>query len=192
MSIRATQYQVGPSWDPQSIDKFIRDSIQCEDVVNTFLSLFIDPKYFGRIIVWNTRFLRNSKAYRFPNDKNYYVIDSDEDAKKLKRSLFESSFSHGHMSVLFVPKNTVPFLDALIATDFYGPPVVVSVGTGHDDDPLHLSHGQDVTFLSSDLFAKNESVFTFSHDAQYLYVINAELTSPKTSEFSQASTRWSR
>ena len=174
MTIRAKEYQIGPSWDPDSIDTFIRNSVASEDVVNTFLSLFLDPKYFGRIIVWKTRYLRNSKAYKFSKDKNYYVIDSNEEGKKLKRSLFGSSFSHGHMSVLFVPKNTDSFLNELMATGFYEPPVDVSIGTGQADDPLDLSHGQDVTFLSSDLFAKDESVFTFSHDAQYLYVIKKE------------------
>ncbi|MHC4464556.1 MAG: hypothetical protein ACYS91_18140 [Planctomycetota bacterium] len=172
MAIRATEYQVGSSWDPHHVDRYVRNSIAAENVVNTFLSLFFDPKYFGKIIVWNTPFLTNSKSYKFPNDKNYYVIDSDEEGKKLKRSLFESSFSRGHMSVLFVPKDTVSFLDALMATDFYGPPVDVSIGTGQNDDPIGLSYGQDLTFLSSDLFAKDESVFTFSHDAEYLYVIN--------------------
>ena len=75
------------------------------------------------------------------------------------------------MSVLFVPEKPTEFLRQILKQGHYGEPILVSIGTGNNDDPLRFNSNRNVDFIESDLFHPGESIFTFTHDAQYLYEI---------------------
>jgi len=75
------------------------------------------------------------------------------------------------MSVYFIPESPDKFLDEILAKKYYGKPMPITLGTGKDNDPLGFSNTVDLEFFESEFFKNVKRMFTFSHDAQYLYEI---------------------
>jgi len=144
-----------------------------ENKVAAFLDIFLTPQFFGRIIVWNRgfKYLANYRAYGMGKNVRYRKIDWLPEAIKLRPHIANSCEGSGHMSVFFVPECLEEFLNRITAHGHYGKPRSIIIGTGTQDDPLYFSGREDVGFLESDLFHNGECIFTFSHDAQYLYEI---------------------
>ncbi len=174
MQTQALMYHVGPEWDENHIDRFVQMSVYAEEVVDSFLGLFLRPDTFGRIVIVRTPFLRNRKEYRIARGDNCRVLLSRDEAERLKKQIRASCISHGHLSILFVPADSDSFLTELLGTGYYITPEEVSVGAGPTHGACEVSLCESVDILALDIFGKSKSVFTFSHDAQFLFVISLQ------------------
>lgn len=151
---------------PKNYPTWVEANVRARKFVETFLL----PQFFGRVIIWgNSRF--NRKVYDFEKGKEYRIIDWQPEAEKLKYFIGNSCEGGGHFTALFVPLKPDLFLEEVLSEGHYGKPQRVTIGTKDRDDPLDWKHGQDIAFLESDIFRKGHRIFTFSHDAQFLYDI---------------------
>ena len=147
------------------------DDYPSEDKVVVFLDIFFRPEFFGRIVVWKNSALRNSGDYRMAKKgERHIVIDSLEEATRLKNSFRLSSDQKGHISVFYMPANNALFLNEILKRGHYAQGEPITIGTDEGEYRLR-SDGQDVSFLLSDVFCKGEHIFTFSHDAEFLFEI---------------------
>jgi hypothetical protein len=137
--------------------------------VDTLIDSFLMPEFFGRIVIWPTT-ADIRKVFSIAENKGYRVIDNVAEAQQLRRKL-KLICEGGHMQVLFVPKSSGDFLKKLLSMGHYGQASEVLLGSGKTDDPLHDRPNYKIKFLESVLFESGESIFAFSHDAEFLYVI---------------------
>lgn len=143
-----------------------------EDKVVVFLDNFLSKEHFGKIVVWKNSCLRNSSSYEMPKKGEHHIVISNlERAIKLRDVLRVSSDYKGHMSILYVPINSSLFLEKIVKYGHYAQGKSTTIGTGEGEYQLRRFDGQDVGFLLSDVFCKGEHIFTFSHDAEYLFEI---------------------
>ena len=141
--------------------------------VKAFLDIFLLPQFFRKIIIWNrgSEYLGNFKIYGLKKKDKYLLVDWLYEAERLKLYLADSCEGSGHMSVYFVPQSPSEFLSKILAKKHYGKSKSITLGTGKSNDPLGFADMTDLNFLESDLFKNVERMFTFSHDADYLYEI---------------------
>lgn len=149
-----------------------KDSGWVEDKVRvgTFIDTFFMPQFFGRIVLW--RYPRYAGADYFidTSTSDYRMIDYLPEAEHIRFGIKDLALV-GHLSVFFVPLSTEIFLAKILSFGHYGKPQDVVLGSGNMNDPLDRKGGQDIAFLESDVFRSGHRIFTFSHDAQFLYEI---------------------
>ena len=176
MTIKANQYP--DAWEfSEACPSPPANYLSSHDKVSAFLDVFLTSEFFGRIVVLKTQGLGNMSAYRIAKKgERHIVIESLEEASRplLRLSITSSCTGRGHMNIFFVPKDAEAFLRNVTEVGHYGKAEPVTIGTEDKWDPLDHSRGQDVRFLLSDVFRKGERIFSFSHDADYLYEIFRE------------------
>ena len=90
---------------------------------------------------------------------------------ELVRHAIESYSLTGHLSVLFAPLESDLFFSKILKTKHYGQACNIEIGTEKPDDPFSFKKGCSFSFLESPVFENYNKIFTFSHDAEYLYEI---------------------
>ena len=138
--------------------------------VKKFINVFLTQTYFGKIIFW--RYPSYAGAGYFINDKTseYYLLNCLTEADRLRYAI-EKQAETGHLSVFFVPLSPDDFIKEILCDGHYGKHKEIVIGLHNSDDPLDWEHGQNIAFIESDIFNDGERIFTFSHDAEYLYEI---------------------
>ena len=173
MALQANEYP--PKWETSNEYPSPPQGVwfPAEIRVAAFFSIFCNPQFFNRIVIWmsHPKCLMNHKAYKIDKKTGYRVITVLEKALGLRYAIENSCIGAGHMSILFVPNNADEFSSLVRTLKHYGNPKTITIGTGSKEDPLNLSLKQDIKFLESNLFHAGEHIFTFSHDAEYLYEI---------------------
>jgi len=174
MVLRANEYP--DVWEFSDENPAPPPDYPSENRVTAFLNIFLTPQFFGRIVIWNRgfKYSRKYRIYGIDKGVSHRIIDWLPEAIELKPYLADSCEGGGHLSILFVPKSQQEFLKQIMKRGHYGKPKEISIGSGNDDDPFSHSDEQDVAFLESSLFHTGERIFTFSHDAQFLYEIFRE------------------
>lgn len=147
------------------------DWIDTTEKIRLFLEMFLTRTFFNRAIVWKTRYLRYNKAFAVPPQSTCRIITCVEELKRIDRFVRLSCQGSGHMSILFVPLHPQAFAKEIIERKLYGHPQSMKIGTYKKGDPLDRNQGQHIEFLQSDIFNAGEHLFTFHHDAEYLYEI---------------------
>lgn len=137
-----------------------------------FFAIFLAPKFFDRIVIWGTRELSNRRLFKIDRKIGYRVITTIEKALAHRSAIEYACVGAGHMSILFVPQHVDEFLQQVNKLHHYGEPTLIKIGTENGIDPL--GNDQDIDFLESNLFHSGEHIFTFSHDADYLFEIFRE------------------
>jgi hypothetical protein len=137
-----------------------------------FFAIFLAPRFFDRIVIWGTHELSNRRAFKIDRKIGYRVITTIEKALAHRRAIEDACVGAGHMSILFVPRNIDEFLQQVNDLYHYAKPTSITIGTGGGTDPL--GDDQDIAFLESNLFHNGDHIFTFSHDADYLFEIFRE------------------
>jgi hypothetical protein len=140
------------------------------DAPMEFLSLVRKKTYVGKIVVLNSVNLRNRKSFFLSRYAEYKEFPSEN----LPRDddLIRACVSHGHLSVLFLPQNINELVLEFLAFGFYSPVVRYT--------ELDIN-ANDLNSLTSFAIAGNLSEFQgclFSHDADYFYVLRAEVSFP--------------
>lgn len=135
------------------------------------MDVFLSIEYFKKTVVWGVvpwfdKYLAE-KAKRY----GFFLFDNLEEAKKYRYFLEDYSSGGGHLNILSVPTNVDSFWKVIKSEGHYGEYCWVEFGGGKPNDPLKGLMNRDVRFLESDVFERGEHIFTFSHDAQYLYEI---------------------
>ena len=137
--------------------------------VKEFVDIFLSQQFFKKLIFW--RYPEYAGAsYFIDSESEYRLVDYLFEAEEVRYGIEDLALK-GHLSVLFVPLDPDTFVKKVINRGHYGAPRQIIVGDQNDDDPLEWQHGQDITFLESNVFKDGERIFTFLHDAEYLYEI---------------------
>jgi hypothetical protein len=129
-----------------------------KEKIKEFVDIFLKDEFFLKIVFW--RYQAGS----------YQVIDSLIQARSYREHI-EREVLTGHCSVLFLSASPERFALSILKSGHYGIPRTINIGSGGKNDPFDKAQGQDVTFITSKMFSNCEKIFTFSHDAEYLYEI---------------------
>ncbi len=171
MSLKALEYpDIWQFSDEYPSPKNIPTWADAKDRVREFVDWFLRPQFFGKIVIWEHQ---NWFAYRNVTEKGeggFCVFDHLPKAE-LYRGPIESDCETEHLSVLFAPLRPELFLSKILESGHYGKPCTIEIGTGNAGDPLKGEKYRNVSFLESDAFKNYTRVFTFFHDAQFLYEI---------------------
>ena len=139
------------------------------DNVDVFLDLFLNRKFFGKIVVLKTKELRNISDYRIRKQgERHITIDTIEEAINLRESLSRSSDYDGDMSILYVPKNASEFLEQLLEGGQFLEAKPRIFDEKHKAGKGYFGPDWLVNFILSDVFISHDEVFAFSHDANFL------------------------
>lgn len=138
--------------------------------VNALVDVFLQPQFFGKIVIWEHKnwFVNKKTIGKIKN--GFLVMDYLPEAELVRYPIVSCSEA-GHLSVLFAPLKSDLFLSKILEYGHYGKPCMIEMGTGKLDDPFRLKHGYDFSFVESEVFRSYEKIFTFSHDAEFLYEI---------------------
>jgi hypothetical protein len=135
--------------------------------VTILINTFLQDKYFGRVLLVKKKILGN--MFR-KSDNNYIVLTKKEDILRLGNQLSEKC-QRDFLSVIFVPVNPENFLNDLLAKGHYGQPTRILVGDSSIADPLGSDDRVEKMLFLENSFESGEILFSFSHDADYLYQI---------------------
>lgn len=167
MSLKANEYpSVWEFSDENPSPKNYPTWVDARVRVRKFVDVFLRPQFFGRIVIWGKKSWFTDRC-NFGKIVNGFCVLDDLSQVELIRYPIENSAETGHFSVLFVPLSADIFLEKILESRHYGEFKLVTIETRN----LYWEHGQDITFLESESFRDGERIFTFSHDAQYLYEI---------------------
>jgi hypothetical protein len=171
MSLKAHEYpDIWQFSDEHPSPKNIPTWADATDRVREFVDWFLRPQFFGKIVIWENQ---NWFAHRNITEKGEggFCVFNHLTKAELFRGPIESYSETGHLSMLFAPLRPELFLSKILETEHYGTPCTIEIGSGNADDPLIGEKYRDAAFLESDAFKNYTRVFTFFHDAQFLYEI---------------------
>lgn len=143
--------------------------------VREFVDIFLQHQFFGKIVIWEHRNWFENRNITEKKEGGFCVLDYLPKAE-LVRHPIESYSETGHLSVLFAPLESELFLSKILEHKHYGQPFKIKIGTGKSDDPFSFKKKYDFSFLESAVFRNYKKIFTFSHDAEFLYEIFVEST----------------
>jgi hypothetical protein len=146
-----------PAVAPAPPDGWRRPELRVEE----FMDCLLTPEFFDRLVVWNTRFLRNRRQFGIGRKQEFVPLTLNEAGAKWL-AVQKACYSHGHLSILCLPKNTDAFRTRILASGYYADGVQVALG-GY---PVADAERRLLAF-----FAEGDVIFTFSHDADSLYEV---------------------
>ncbi len=144
-----------PDVTPAPPDGWRRPDLRVEE----FMDCFLTPEFFGRLVVWNTRFLRNRRQLGVGRRQEFVALTFPE-AGARRFAIEKACFSHGDLSILCLPKNADAFRARILAAGDYVDGVSVPLG----DKWIPDAERRWLAF-----FAAGDVIFTFAHDAASLY-----------------------
>ena len=137
--------------------------------VHEFVDIFLKPQFFGKIIIWEHKnWFTRHKVGKMEN--GFCVLDYLPEAEMVQLSI-ESYNKTGHLSILFIPLEPKLFLSEILKSKHYKKPCKIEIGTGKSDEPFCCKDGYDFSFIESLVSTNDKRIFTFSHDAEFLYEI---------------------
>jgi hypothetical protein len=146
--------------------------VSAEKRIEQFLVLYLDPKYFQKIVIINSKYLRNAYSF-FQSEEEVRAICELREGKVLYDEIYKACFSHGHMSVFFlVNENSDLLLQYLNGRQYkYNK----SLDLAKNDKSLPLERKDMMICLNhlSKLLVNN-NVITFAHDGDCFFVFKKE------------------
>lgn len=140
-------------------------------IVGRFLYLFLQEENFNKIIVINKyKYLRNRKEYGIDRETPCRIFKDRQEVSEevVKRSCI----SHGHLSILFVPNKRTHFFNQYFQIGFFKAGKSLEIGTGLKGDLFGISYLSTLLeCLQVAELQRGDLIYTFSHDANYLYEI---------------------
>ena len=88
-----------------------------KDRVAYFLSLFLNSEFFEKIIIINSKKLKNGKKFKFKFNESYRIVQHVEDVQK--NVVIDACTSHGGFLIIFVPKETSRLMKEYISKGWY-------------------------------------------------------------------------
>ena len=146
--------------------------VDAKDKICEFTTAFLTPQFFKKLIFWLYPEYAGA-GYFIEKGSDFHVIDYLYEAEEVRYGIENLSLK-GHLCVLFVPINSGAFTERILSTGHYGEPKQVVIGDQSKNDPLDWEHGQSLDLFNSSLFSNCNRIFTFSHDAEFLYEIFVE------------------
>lgn len=137
------------------------------DKVDIFIQTFLKDNYIGRVVIFNKKIL--SQIFRGKEYRSVVLVEK-RDILRLQNT-FPNICRRNFLSAVFVPTRPSQFLQELLMYGHYGNPASISIGDGSDSDPLNNGERECRLSSISELFNKGETLFSFSHDADFLYEI---------------------
>ena len=138
--------------------------------MEVFVNTFLQQSFFAKIVVWEKKSWFTNRCPFGKMVDDFRVLDHLPEVEMVKSPIISESKT-GHLSVLFATLEPKLFLSKILEYGHYGKPCKIEIGTGKTDDPFSFKHGCDLSFLESTVFKNYRRIFTFSHDAQFLYEI---------------------
>lgn len=145
---------------------------EAETKVENFPSLYLTDEVFGKIIILNSKFLRNRRRIGIKRNEKFRIVATLEEAIDLKKQIIKACYSHGHMSVLFLANVSSNLMNTFLKLGFYSRGTRVVLGTGKEEDPLAADQRADfINCLLSMQLVEDKYVCVFSHDADCIFQI---------------------
>ena len=148
-------------------DQWVDPEIRVRD----FIFLYLLKKNFLGVAVFKNKFTSNFSKYSQSN-KPYVFIESLSQAVKLKSELIKNSFSGGHLSTLFLLRANSDALREYLKKQYYKNEKIISLIKNDQNQPIPSEDLDSYFALLKELKIGSEFLgLTFSHDADYFYLI---------------------
>ena len=144
------------------------------EMLNDFLSLYLQPEYFVGILILKTKYLRNAYKYFSSSEETERFISSLEIAVSLKDDLCYSCFSHGHYSVIFLMEKHEEIMEEFLKRKYFRKSQEIDINNGEEYRQMFsVEMEKNIFFERIKFYLENRKrLLTFPHDADYMYVIS--------------------